>query len=140
VTSGQETSLQIPDITGGMPAIDHHSHASVSRFRTVRQIEEHFATAHMEANVPAEVYDAFIAARNKGDAQAQAQLEAEHGTQTLLDEGLLFRSTTFFADAAACTGRRPTGKRRCAPRRNGVRAARRSRMTPPPTWQTPPSS
>jgi predicted TIM-barrel fold metal-dependent hydrolase len=91
--------VQIPDITGGIPAIDHHSHASVSRFRTVDQIEKHFATAHMEANVPAEVYDAFIAARNKGDDVTLARLEAEHGTNTLLEQGLLYRSTTFFATA-----------------------------------------
>ncbi|GGX15192.1 hypothetical protein GCM10007242_22180 [Pigmentiphaga litoralis] len=77
----------------------NHLGLALRVFRTVRQIEEHFATAHMEANVPAEVYDAFIAARNKGDAQALARLEADHGTQTLLNKGLLFRSTTFFATA-----------------------------------------
>lgn len=87
------------DITGGIPAIDNHSHASMARFRTVEQIEKHFSTAHLEANVPAEVYDAFIAARNKGDTATLDRLEAEHRTETLLQEGVKFRSTTFFSRA-----------------------------------------
>lgn len=88
-----------PDITGGLPAIDHHSHASMARFRTVDQIDRHFSTAHLEANVPAQVYDAFIAARNRGDTAALAQLDAAHGTEALMQQGVRFRSTTFFARA-----------------------------------------
>ncbi|MEG1456848.1 MAG: hypothetical protein RSC66_14915, partial [Comamonas sp.] len=65
-----------PDITAGIPAIDNHSHASMARFRTVEQIDRHFSTAHLEANVPAHIYDAFIAARNRGDAQTLEQLES----------------------------------------------------------------
>ena len=91
--------MAVPDITAGMPAIDHHSHASVSRFRTVEQIERNFATAHLEANVPPDVYDAFIAARNRGDAATLDQLESDHRTETLMQEGLAFRSTTFFSRA-----------------------------------------
>lgn len=87
----------IPDITGGIPAIDNHSHASMARFRTIEQIDRHFSTAHLESNVPAEVYDAFIAARNRGDAQALEQLEREHRTETLMQQGVALRSTTFFA-------------------------------------------
>lgn len=86
-----------PDITAGIPAIDNHSHASMARFRTVDQIDRHFSTAHLEANVPAQIYDAFIAARNKGDAQTLEQLQATHRTETLLRQGVDFRSTTFFA-------------------------------------------
>lgn len=86
-----------PDITGGIPAIDNHSHASMARFRTLEQIDRHFATAHLEANVPAEIYDAFIAARNRGDTEALQQLEATHRTETLMQQGVAFRSTTFFA-------------------------------------------
>ena len=86
-----------PDITAGIPAIDNHSHASMARFRSVAQIDRHFSTAHLEANVPAEIYDAFIAARNQGDVQALEQLEAAHGTETLMQQGVAFRSTTFFA-------------------------------------------
>ncbi|MBS7777477.1 amidohydrolase family protein [Acidovorax sp. CCYZU-2555] len=88
-----------PDITGGIPAIDNHSHASMARFRTIDQIDRHFSTAHLEANVPAEIYDAFIAARNKGDTQTLEQLEAAHRTETLMQQGVAFRSTTFFARA-----------------------------------------
>lgn len=91
--------MTLPDITGGIPAIDNHSHASMARFRTVDQIERHFSTAHLEANVPAEVYDAFIAARNQGDTATLQRLEAEHRTDTLLQQGVAFRSTTFFARA-----------------------------------------
>jgi predicted TIM-barrel fold metal-dependent hydrolase len=91
--------METPDIAGGLPAIDHHSHASMARFRTVDQIERHFATDHLEANVPAGVYDAFIAARNRGDAAALQQLDAEHGTEALMRRGVEFRSTTFFARA-----------------------------------------
>lgn len=86
-----------PDITAGIPAIDNHSHASMARFRTVEQIDRHFSTAHLEANVPAHIYDAFIAARNRGDAQTLEQLESTHGTETLMQQGVDFRSTTFFA-------------------------------------------
>ena len=86
-----------PDITAGIPAIDNHSHASMARFRTLDQIDRHFSTAHLEANVPAEIYDAFIAARNMGDARVLAQLEATHRTETLLQQGVALRSTTFFA-------------------------------------------
>jgi hypothetical protein len=89
----------VPDITSGMPAIDHHSHASMSRFRTVDQIERNYATAHLEANVAPEVFDAFIAARNRADAATLERLEAEHGTETLLKQAVAFRSTTFFSTA-----------------------------------------
>jgi hypothetical protein len=89
----------VPDITGGMPAIDHHSHASMSRFRTVEQIERSYATAHLEANVPVDVYGAYIAARNAGDSAALERLNAEHGIEALLQAGVAFRSTTFFSRA-----------------------------------------
>ena len=89
----------VPDITSGMPAIDHHSHASMARYRTIEQIERNYATAHLEANVPAEVFEAYIAARNQGDSRKLDRLEAEHGTETLVKEALSFRSTTFFAAA-----------------------------------------
>ena len=89
----------VPDITAGMPAIDHHSHASMAPFRTVEQIERNYATAHLEASVAPEVFEAFIAARNRGDATALARLDAEHGTEALMREALAFRSTTFFSRA-----------------------------------------
>jgi predicted TIM-barrel fold metal-dependent hydrolase len=89
----------VPDICAGMPAIDHHSHASMSRFRTVDQIDRNYATAHLEANVRPDVFEAFIAARNRGDAATLAQLDADHGTERLMREGVAFRSTTFFARA-----------------------------------------
>jgi len=89
----------VPDITSGMPAIDHHSHASMSRYRTVEQIERNYATAHLEANVSPEVFEAFIAARNRGDSAELDELEARHGTETLLKQAVTFRSTTFFSTA-----------------------------------------
>ena len=89
----------VPDITAGMPAIDHHSHASMSRSRTVDQIERNYATAHLEANIPPGIFEAFIAARNRGDSAALDKLEAEHGTETLLKQAVTFRSTTFFSTA-----------------------------------------
>lgn len=88
-----------PDITAGMPAIDHHSHASMSRFRTVEQIERAYATAHVEANVSPGVYDAFISARNRGASATLDRLEADHGTETLMRQAVAFRSTTFFSTA-----------------------------------------
>jgi len=95
----EASNMVVPDITAGIPAIDHHSHASMSRFRTVEQIERNFATAHLESNVPPDVFNAFISARNRGDAATLNQLEADHRTETLLQEGLAFRSTTFFSRA-----------------------------------------
>ena len=47
-----QVAAAVPDITAGMPAIDHHSHASMSRYRTIGQIERTYATGHLEANVP----------------------------------------------------------------------------------------
>ena len=94
-----QSARDVPDITAGMPAIDHHSHASMSRFRTVEQIERAYATAHLEANVPPEVFETFISARNRGDAAVLAKLDAEHGTERLMREAVTFRSTTFFSTA-----------------------------------------
>ena len=94
-----EAVSAVPDITAGMPAIDHHSHASMSRFRTVEQIEKAYATAHLEANVPPDVFEAFVAARNRGDSATLDQLEADHGTEALLTRAVEFRSTTFFSRA-----------------------------------------
>ncbi|MCP5282172.1 MAG: amidohydrolase family protein [Rhodoferax sp.] len=91
--------MTTPDITSGIAAIDHHSHASMAGFRTVEQIERHFSTAHLEANVAPEVYDAFILARNRGDTLTLAQLETDHGTERLMQQGVAFRSTTFFSRA-----------------------------------------
>ncbi len=91
--------MAIPDITSGIPAIDHHSHASMARPRTIEQIEKQFSTAHLEANVAPEVFDAYILARNAGDAATLQRLQAEHRTDTILEEGVKFRSTTFFATA-----------------------------------------
>lgn len=96
-TTAPATAGDAPSITAGIPAIDHHSHASMSPFRTVDQIERAFATAHLEANVPHEAYLAYIAARNAGDAVGLARLDADHGTEALMQAGLAFRSTTFFA-------------------------------------------
>ena len=91
--------MAIPDITSGLPAIDHHSHASMARPRTILQIEKQFSTAHLETNVPPEVFDAYITARTRGDTAALEKLQAEHQTETILEEGVKFRSTTFFATA-----------------------------------------
>jgi predicted TIM-barrel fold metal-dependent hydrolase len=91
--------MAIPDITSGLPAIDHHSHASMARPRTILQIEKQFSTAHLETNVPPEVFDAYITARNQGDTATLERLQAEHQTETILEEGVKFRSTTFFATA-----------------------------------------
>lgn len=91
--------MAAPEITAGIPAIDHHSHASMSPFRTLDAIERNFATAHLEASVPPEVFDAFNAARILGDAATLARLDADHGTEKLMQQGLAFRSTTFFARA-----------------------------------------
>ena len=94
-----QVAAAVPDITAGMPAIDHHSHASMSRYRTIGQIERTYATGHLEANVPPEVFEAFITARNRGDSAALDKLEAQHGTETLLTQAVEFRSTTFFSTA-----------------------------------------
>ena len=94
-----DRSMAVPDISAGMPAIDHHSHASMSRFRTVEQIERAYATAHLEANIAPEVFEAFVSARNRGDDAALAKLDAEHGVERLMAEGVRFRSTTFFSRA-----------------------------------------
>jgi len=94
-----EATRAVPDITAGMPAIDHHSHASMSRFRTVEQIERNYATAHVEANVPPETFEAFIAARNRDDTATLAKLDTDHGTEQLMRQAVVFRSTTFFSRA-----------------------------------------
>jgi predicted TIM-barrel fold metal-dependent hydrolase len=92
-------------ITDGIPAIDHHSHASAYGARSVRAIQEQFATALVEANVPLGVYEEFIRGRKEGDLDRLAELEQRHGTTTLLERGLAFRDTTFFT-RALCEGSR----------------------------------
>lgn len=91
-------------ITEGIPAVDHHSHASAyvsasGRYRTVADHEAHFATGHLESRVPSSVYQRYVRARNSGDATTLAHLESEHGIEKLVAEGKSFRSTTFFTRA-----------------------------------------
>lgn len=87
----------------GVPAIDHHSHASAYRsggtYRSVRDHEDHFLTGHLEANVPSEAYRSYVRARNAGDAVELDRLEEAHGIAALLETGRQYRSTTFFTTA-----------------------------------------
>lgn len=88
-------------ITAGVPAIDHHSHASAYRsgdkYRSVKDHEDHFITAHLESSLPAQVYRQFIEARNTGDTAQLETLDRNYSIQSLLNQGREFRSTTFFA-------------------------------------------
>jgi len=90
-------------ITQGVPAIDHHSHASAYRtggtYRSVRDHEDHFATGHLEASIPTEAYRRYVRARGSADESALHELESTYGIAGLLEKGRRFRSTTFFATA-----------------------------------------
>ncbi|WP_430593180.1 amidohydrolase family protein [Humidisolicoccus flavus] len=90
-------------ITAGVPAIDHHSHASAyqsgGRYRSVQDHADHFNTGHLESRIPSAVYREYVQARNVHDTAALETLDQQYGIQALLDEGRQFRSTTFFATA-----------------------------------------
>lgn len=90
-----------PDLTvcRDISAIDHHSHASASPGRTVSELQEHFATAHVEANLPEGVYEEYVQARNAHDRETLDRLDDRYGVGRLLKESLGFRETTVFAHA-----------------------------------------
>ncbi len=91
-------------VTEGLPAIDHHSHASAyasasGRYRTVREYEDHFSTGLLESRMPAADYRAFVVARNADDRATLAALDAAYDVEQTLAEARAFRSTMFFTTA-----------------------------------------
>ncbi len=94
-----------PTFTAGVPAIDHHSHAGYvrpgERLEGIDALQRENAMGHIEANLPVEAFDAFIAARASGDAGVLAQLEADHGIQALFDESSVFQSTSVYGVSLA---------------------------------------
>lgn len=88
-------------ITAGIPAVDHHSHAGYVRpgdeIRGIEGMELENGRGHLEANLPHEVYLAYIAAQVARDAEAVAHLEAEYPIHALQLESTHFQSTTVHA-------------------------------------------
>ncbi|MFJ2551902.1 amidohydrolase family protein [Microbacterium sp. NPDC087591] len=97
--------MSIPTFTAGVPAIDHHSHAGYvrpgERLEGIDALQRENAMGHLEANLPVEVFDAFITARAAGDAGELARLEADHGIQALFDESSIFQSTSVYGVSLA---------------------------------------
>lgn len=90
-------------ITAGIPAIDHHSHAAYVRPGETPGgfdlVEREFAAGHIEANIPADAYTDFVAARTRGDKARVDSISEAYGIEALVQEGIGFYSTTAFASA-----------------------------------------
>lgn len=91
--------------SAGVPAIDHHSHAGYVRpgdhAHGFDGYEREYAMGHVEANLPHEAYQEFTAATLRHDAETLARLESEFGIERLIDESVLFQSTTVYASSLA---------------------------------------
>jgi predicted TIM-barrel fold metal-dependent hydrolase len=91
--------------TAGVPAIDHHSHAGYIRpgeeLEGIDALERENAMGHVEAHLPAGVFDAFVAARGRHDRAELDRLERDHGIRALFEESIAFQATTVHAVALA---------------------------------------
>lgn len=97
--------MSTPTFTAGIPAVDHHSHAGYvrpgERLEGVDALQRENAMGYVEANLPVEVFDAFITARAARDADELTRLEAEHGIQALFDESIAFQATSVYGVSLA---------------------------------------
>lgn len=93
--------MKVTAVTAGMPAIDHHSHAGYVRpgdhVRGIDGMELENGRGHVEANVPHEVYIAYIAAQVARDSETMSRLDREFGIDALFAESAHFQSTTVHA-------------------------------------------
>lgn len=91
--------------TAGVPLIDHHSHAGYVRpgehLEGIDALERENVMGFVEAHLPPDVFDAFVAARQTGDAQAVARIEEAHGISELFEQGVAFQSTSVYGVSLA---------------------------------------
>lgn len=88
------------EITGSVPAIDHHSHAAYVRpgekLDTFDALETEIAAGYVESRIPAEAYQSFVAATRAGDRATASALAEAHGIPGLRDTARdLYRTTAF---------------------------------------------
>ncbi|TQL81752.1 amidohydrolase family protein [Microbacterium saperdae] len=88
------------EITGSVPAIDHHSHAAYVRpgekLATFDSLETEIAAGYVESRIPADAYQQFVRANRAGDHAAAAALADRHRIPALRDEAReLYRTTAF---------------------------------------------
>lgn len=88
------------EITGLVPAIDHHSHAAYVRpgekLDTFDALETEVAAGYVESRIPADAYQQFVRATRAGDHDAAEALSARHEIPQLRDAARdLYRTTAF---------------------------------------------
>lgn len=93
--------MKVIPITADIPAIDHHSHAGYVRpgdeVRGIDGMESENGRGHVEASIPPEAYQAYIAAGVARDTATVARLEAEYRIPELIAQSTRFQSTTVHA-------------------------------------------
>lgn len=91
--------------TDGIPAVDHHSHAGYirpgERLEGIDSLQRENAMGYLEANLPVDVFDAFVAARAAGDTGELHRLDTQHGIRALFDESSIFQSTSVYGVSLA---------------------------------------
>lgn len=89
----------------GVPAIDHHSHAGYVRpgehIHGYDGYERENAMGHVEANLPHDVYGEYTRAVFEHDAVTLGRLETEWNITALIEQSVLFQSTTVHAASLA---------------------------------------
>ncbi|PRA81072.1 hypothetical protein CQ045_07460 [Microbacterium sp. MYb66] len=88
------------EITGLVPAIDHHSHAAYVRpgekLDTFDALETEVAAGYVESRIPADAYQQFVRATRAGDHDAAEALSTRHEIPQLRDAARdLYRTTAF---------------------------------------------
>jgi predicted TIM-barrel fold metal-dependent hydrolase len=89
--------------TDGVPAVDHHSHAGYVRpgqnIEGIDAYELENALGHLEGRLPHADYQAYMAAVEGGRTADAQRLGDQLGIPALIEESLLFQSTTVHAVA-----------------------------------------
>lgn len=91
--------------SAGVPAVDHHSHAGYIRpgqkVEGIDQYELENAMGHVEGHVPHDDYQAYMRLVEGGQAAEAEDAAKRLGVDGLVEESLLFQSTTVHAAALA---------------------------------------
>ncbi|MDQ0727658.1 amidohydrolase family protein [Microbacterium sp. W4I20] len=91
------------EITGVVPAIDHHSHAAYvrpgERLETFDALETEVVAGYVESRIPADAYQQFVRSTRAGDRESAARVATQHGIPELREAARDLYRTTAFARA-----------------------------------------
>lgn len=91
------------EITGDVPAIDHHSHAAYVRpgesLRTFDALETENAAGYVESRIPSEAYQSYVTALRMGNDKLAESLAGQHGIRQLQRRGRDLYGPTGFGRA-----------------------------------------